>query len=85
MLKNKHDAVAVIFANSYDNEVPSLVNERLMASIPFAGRYRLIDFTLSSLVDCSLWKILLNKTLDFYKKKIFLFFLNLLFLNFCLL
>ncbi|MCR5740199.1 MAG: glucose-1-phosphate adenylyltransferase subunit GlgD [Lachnospiraceae bacterium] len=54
MLKNKHDAVAVIFANSYDNEVPSLVNERLMASIPFAGRYRLIDFTLSSLVDCGI-------------------------------
>ena len=54
MLKNKHDALAIIFANSYDNEVPSLVNERLMASIPFAGRYRLIDFTLSSLVECGI-------------------------------
>ena len=54
MLKNKHDAMAIIFANSYDNEVPSLVNERLMASIPFAGRYRLIDFTLSSLVECGI-------------------------------
>ena len=54
MLKNKHDAMAIIFANSYDNEVPSLVNERLMASIPFAGRYRLIDFTLSSMVECGI-------------------------------
>ena len=54
MLKNKHDALAVVFANSYDNEVPSLVNERLMASIPFAGRYRLIDFTLSSFVNCGI-------------------------------
>ncbi len=54
MLKNKHDALAIIFANSYDNEVPSLVNERLMASIPFAGRYRLIDFTLSSMVECGI-------------------------------
>ena len=54
MLTNKHDAIAIVFANSYDNEVPSLVNERLMASIPFAGRYRLIDFTLSSLVNCGI-------------------------------
>ena len=54
MLTNKHDALAIIFANSYDNEVPSLVNERLMASIPFAGRYRLVDFTLSSLVNCGI-------------------------------
>lgn len=44
-------ALAIIFPNSYDNEVPSLVNERLMASIPFAGRYRIIDFILSSLVN----------------------------------
>ena len=51
MLKNNQDALAVIFANSYDNEVTPLVSERLMASIPFAARYRLIDFTLSSLVN----------------------------------
>jgi glucose-1-phosphate adenylyltransferase len=30
--------------------VPELVSERLMASIPFAGRYRIIDFLLSSMV-----------------------------------
>ena len=43
------NALGVIFANTYDNLVPELVAERSMASIPFGGRYRLIDFTLSSI------------------------------------
>ena len=54
MVNSNQEALAIIFPNSYDNEVPSLVNERLMASIPFASRYRLIDFLLSSLVDCGI-------------------------------
>jgi len=51
---NNRDALAIIFPNSYDNEVPSLVSERLMASIPFASRYRIIDFLLSSFVNCGI-------------------------------
>lgn len=39
------------FANSYDNLVPELVAERTMASIPFAGRYRMIDFVLSNMAN----------------------------------
>ena len=32
---NAHaDALGIIFPNSYDDQVPDLVNERLMASIP---------------------------------------------------
>lgn len=54
MVNSNQDALAIIFPNSYDNEVPSLVNERLMASIPFASRYRIIDFLLSSLVNCGI-------------------------------
>ena len=34
--------------------VPELVSERLMASIPFAGRYRMVDFILSSMVNCGI-------------------------------
>ena len=44
----------VIFANTYDNLVPELVAERSMASIPFGGRYRLIDFTLSSMANAGI-------------------------------
>ena len=49
MVNSNVNALGVIFANTYDNLVPELVAERSMASIPFGGRYRLIDFTLSSM------------------------------------
>ncbi len=52
MVNTNQDALGIIFPNSYDNQVPELVNERLMASIPFASRYRMIDFLLSSMVNC---------------------------------
>lgn len=54
MVKSKSDALGIIFPNSYDALVPDLVSERLMASIPFAGRYRMIDFILSSMVNCGI-------------------------------
>ena len=44
-----NEALGVIFPNSYDGLVPELVKERLMASIPFASRYRLVDFVISSM------------------------------------
>ena len=44
-----NEALGVIFPNSYDGLVPELVKERLMASIPFASRYRLVDFIISSM------------------------------------
>lgn len=39
MVNANADALGIIFPNSYDEQVPDLVNERLMASIPFASRY----------------------------------------------
>ncbi len=54
MVKSNIDALGIIFPNSYDNQVPELVIERLMASIPFASRYRMIDFLLSSMVNCGI-------------------------------
>ncbi len=49
MITSNNEALGILFPNSYDNLVPELVSERLMASIPFAGRYRLVDFILSSM------------------------------------
>jgi len=57
MVNTKIDALGIIFPNSYDNQVPELVSERLMASIPFASRYRMIDFLLSSMVNCGIQNI----------------------------
>ncbi|MBR1771151.1 MAG: glucose-1-phosphate adenylyltransferase subunit GlgD [Lachnospiraceae bacterium] len=51
MLKSKADALGIIMPNSYDGMVAELVKERLMASIPFAGNYRVIDFLLSGMVN----------------------------------
>lgn len=45
----KNEALGVIFPNSYDGLVPELVKERSMASIPFASRYRLVDFVISGM------------------------------------
>ncbi len=49
MVKSNTSVVGIIFPNSYDALVPELVSVRLMASIPFASRYRIIDFILSSM------------------------------------
>ena len=57
MVNSNADALGIIFPNSYDSLVPELVGERLMASIPFAGRYRLVDFILSSMVNCGIGNV----------------------------
>jgi len=44
-------ALGIIFANLHEENVPELVRRRTMASIPFGGRYRLIDFALSNMVN----------------------------------
>ena len=49
MIKSNTNVLGIIFPNSYDDVVPELVSVRLMASIPFASRYRVIDFILSSM------------------------------------
>ena len=51
MVSSNANAMGIIFPNSYDSLVPELVSHRLMASIPFASRYRMIDFLLSSMVN----------------------------------
>lgn len=57
MVNSNADALGIIFPNSYDTLVPDLVSERLMASIPFASRYRMVDFILSSMVNCGISNI----------------------------
>ncbi len=54
MVNSNTSTLGIIFPNSYDAFIPDLVNVRLMASIPFASRYRMIDFMLSSMVNCGI-------------------------------
>lgn len=51
---NSATVMGILFPNSYDALAPELTSERLMASIPFASRYRLVDFMLSSMVNCGI-------------------------------
>ncbi len=44
-------AIGIIFSNLHEECVPELVRRRTMASIPFGGRYRVIDFVLSNMVN----------------------------------
>ncbi len=66
MINSGTSALGVIFPNSYDDLVPELSNVRLMASIPFAGRYRLIDFILSSMVNCGIGNVSIVARKNYY-------------------
>lgn len=50
-------ALGLIFSNIHDNNVPELTAKRTVASIPFCGRYRLIDFALSNMVNSDIAKV----------------------------
>ena len=47
----------LIFSNAYDESVNELTGIRTMGSVPFASRYRLIDFTLSNMVNAGIEKV----------------------------
>ncbi len=51
------NALGIIFPNTYDELVPQLVKHRTMASVPFGGRYRMIDFTLSGMVNAGIQSV----------------------------
>ena len=50
-------AAGLIFANTHDNSIPEMTRLRTMASVPFGGRYRLIDFALSNMVNSDITKV----------------------------
>ena len=50
-------AVGLIFSNIHDNNIPELTKMRTLGSVPFGGRYRLVDFALSSIVNSGITKI----------------------------
>lgn len=47
----------IIFANIYDSSLGELTNKRTMASLPYGGRYRQIDFTLSNMANADIRRI----------------------------
>ena len=51
------NVLGIIYSNAYDSLISELTSVRTMGSVPFAGRYRLIDFVLSNMVNGGIAKI----------------------------
>lgn len=52
-----NNVLGIIFANADDSAVPEITGVRSMASVPFGGGYRLIDFVLSKMVNAGMTKV----------------------------
>lgn len=49
--------MGIIFTNTHDSLIRELTELRSMGSVPFGGRYRLIDFSLSNLVNAGVNRV----------------------------
>jgi len=58
-------ACGIIFSNIHDHNIPELTRLRTIASVPFACRYRFIDFTLSNMVNSNIYNINLITHLNY--------------------
>jgi len=47
----------ILFSNIHDNELKDLTINRTTASVPYGGRYRLVDFILSNLVNAGIFNV----------------------------
>lgn len=57
MSYNMTNVLGILFANSHEESVPELSAKRTMASIPFGGRFRLVDFLLSGMSNSGMSKV----------------------------
>lgn len=46
-----NNILGIIFANINDDKIPELTAKRTMGSVPFGGKYRMIDFALSNMTN----------------------------------
>ncbi len=52
-----NNVLGILFAYVHEERVRELTEKRVMASIPFGGRYRLVDFPLSNMVNSGINKV----------------------------
>ena len=57
MSYNMTNVLGILFANAHEESVPELAAKRTMASIPFSGRFRMVDFLLSGMSNSGMSKI----------------------------
>ncbi len=51
------DVLGIIVCNMHDDLVPQLTSNRTLGSIPFGGRYRMIDFALSNMTNSGIYDV----------------------------
>ena len=51
------DILGVIFSNMHDEMIPELTSQRTTGSVPFGGRYRMVDFPLSNMVNAGIQNV----------------------------
>ena len=49
--------LGIIFSNIHDRAITELTHHRTQGSVPFGGRYRLVDFALSNMVNSGVAKV----------------------------
>ena len=54
---NMHNVIGLINLHENEEFLKELTRHRLLAALPFAGRYRLIDFTLSNMVNSGIQNV----------------------------
>lgn len=52
-----NNVIGVLFAYVHNERIRDLTEHRVMASVPYGGRYRLVDFALSNMVNSGLNKV----------------------------
>lgn len=52
-----NNIVGIVYSNMYDESLSEMTGLRTMGSVPFAGRYRMIDFALSNMVNSGIEKV----------------------------
>ena len=52
-----NNVLGVLFAYVHGKRISELTTNRVMASVPFGGRYRLVDFALSNMVNSGINKV----------------------------
>lgn len=57
MKNNNNKMMGVVFGNTNDSLLGEMTERRAISSLPFGGRYRLIDFTLSNLVHADVSRV----------------------------
>ena len=57
MIMRGNNVMGIIFSNLHENQISQLTELRTMGAVPFGGRYRLIDFPLSNMVNSGINKV----------------------------